>query len=266
MAIFKPPFPTFADWSDPINDGLVSAWLFNEKSGDTAHDSAGRNVGTLINGPTWVPSRDGGALDLDGTQDDTGDEINMGQPIALDVTGSEPLTLACRCLPDDFTFFSGVCGRYQAGTGDYFIRQQSSAGIFGGEVTGGVAVSTTGVSYGEWHDFVLTFSGKLVSFYVDGVLADSAATTGGVASNDKDFLVGLDPFLERHFDGKIGRIAFWKRCLGPSDVRRLWRDPFTGFRLADMIVPSGGAAPAGGLLKHPGWSGGMTEMTGGMVG
>jgi hypothetical protein len=69
--------------------GLTAGYAFNETAGTTAADASGHGiVGTLTNGPTWTPGRYGNALTLDGVND----YVNLGNPTALQVTGS--LTLS----------------------------------------------------------------------------------------------------------------------------------------------------------------------------
>ena len=55
-------------WAD-LTDGLVAHWRFDEGNGNIAHDSAGSNDGTLVNGPTWTTGKIDGALDFDGLND-----------------------------------------------------------------------------------------------------------------------------------------------------------------------------------------------------
>jgi len=69
--------------------GLTAGYAFDETSGTTAADASGHGiVGTLVNGPTWTTGRYGNALTLDGVND----YVNLGNPTALQLTGS--LTLS----------------------------------------------------------------------------------------------------------------------------------------------------------------------------
>src|SRR3989344_5236105 len=48
--------------------GLVGYWKFDEGTGTSAGDSSGNgNTGTLVNSPSWVTGKVGGALSFDGT-------------------------------------------------------------------------------------------------------------------------------------------------------------------------------------------------------
>jgi Concanavalin A-like lectin/glucanases superfamily len=64
---------------------LAAAYSFNETSGTTAADASGHGItGTLTNGPTFTPGRNGNAITLDGVND----YVNLGNPAALQLTGS----------------------------------------------------------------------------------------------------------------------------------------------------------------------------------
>ena len=63
----------------------AAAYAFDETSGTTAADASGHGInGTLTNGPTFTPGRNGNAITLDGVND----YVNLGNPAALQITGS----------------------------------------------------------------------------------------------------------------------------------------------------------------------------------
>ena len=69
--------------ADPL--GITAGYAFNEVSGTTAADASGHGiVGTLTNGPTFTAGKYGNAVTLDGVND----FVNLGNPTALQFTGS----------------------------------------------------------------------------------------------------------------------------------------------------------------------------------
>ena len=69
--------------ADPL--GITAGYAFDEVSGTTAADASGHGiVGTLTNGPTYTAGKYGNALTLDGVND----YVNLGNPTALQLTGS----------------------------------------------------------------------------------------------------------------------------------------------------------------------------------
>src|SRR5215510_1328506 len=64
---------------------LIAGYNFNEASGTSAADASGHNIiGTLVNGPTHTTGQYGNAVGLDGVND----YVNLGNPSALQLTGS----------------------------------------------------------------------------------------------------------------------------------------------------------------------------------
>ena len=69
--------------ADPL--GITAGYAFDEVSGTAAADASGHAiVGTLTNGPTFTAGKYGNAVLLDGTND----FVNLGNPTALQLTGS----------------------------------------------------------------------------------------------------------------------------------------------------------------------------------
>ena len=65
--------------------GITAGYAFDEVSGTAAADASGHAiVGTLTNGPTFTTGKYGNAVLLDGTND----FVNLGNPTALQLTGS----------------------------------------------------------------------------------------------------------------------------------------------------------------------------------
>ncbi len=69
--------------------GLAAGYAFDEVAGTTAADASRHGiVGTLTNGPTFTIGKYGNALTLDGVND----YVNLGNPSALQMTGSMTLS------------------------------------------------------------------------------------------------------------------------------------------------------------------------------
>ncbi len=64
---------------------IVAGYAFDDGAGTNVVDVSGNAInGTLFNGPSWVTGKNGGALDFDGTND----YVSLGNPTALQLTGS----------------------------------------------------------------------------------------------------------------------------------------------------------------------------------
>ena len=81
--IFETLEPRLLLAADPL--GITAGYAFNEISGTSAADASGHGIiGTLINGPTFTAGKYGNAVALDGVND----YVNLGNPAALQLTGS----------------------------------------------------------------------------------------------------------------------------------------------------------------------------------
>ena len=81
--IFETLEPRLLLAADPL--GITAGYAFDEVSGTSAADASGHGiVGTLTNGPTFTAGKYGNAVQLDGTND----FVNLGNPTALQLTGS----------------------------------------------------------------------------------------------------------------------------------------------------------------------------------
>jgi hypothetical protein len=69
--------------ADPL--GIAAGYAFNETGGTSTVDASGHGItGTLTNGPTFAAGKYGNAVALDGVND----FVNLGNPAALQLTGS----------------------------------------------------------------------------------------------------------------------------------------------------------------------------------
>ena len=74
---------------------------------------------------------------------------------------------------------------------------------------------------GLWHYVLLTYDGKVLRLYIDGVLADSKITSGVTPDNngDQEFVIGGDSSIdERFLKGDLDEIRVWNRALGTEEI------------------------------------------------
>ena len=252
MAFLTPPFPTFADWSNPINRGLVGAWLVNEKSGDTAHDSLGNNNGTLISSPTWVPSLHDGALLYDGASD----YVECGKVGQLDGATGFSIVMWIRRDEAVYSGFTGIFGRGPSGRRvPWIFGNNGNANILiQAETTSGssdINMTLTGASVqGQWYQIAVTWDGatKIARRYVDGVEEGTDPTSGSVFADittETTRIGGISGFAT--FLGAIGTTLAYSRALIPSEIQLLYADSTRGFRPRVEVFPAAGAPPGNAM-------------------
>ncbi|QDU68546.1 PKD domain-containing protein [Engelhardtia mirabilis] len=199
----------------------VSHWSLGDADDSAVVDDAGGPAGTYHGPVVGVEGPEPGttAADFDGTDDyveiphDAGLELDDGAVHltfnADDTSGTQGL------LSKDSTDFDngGHLTMYLEGS-TLKVRLQSASDSY--------FVEATGITAGEWHDVSFSFGSEGMQLFVDGVLRDSDAYTGGLGSNSggtgntEPVVIGANQWsssdgaadnLQHFFSGKIADVA-----------------------------------------------------------
>jgi PKD repeat protein len=77
----------------------------------------------------------------------------------------------------------------------------------------------------EWHLYVLTYDGAVVTLWLDGIAVESAPFTGRVARNvDRAVQIGGDPWGAA-FDGQIDEVRIYDKALSGTEIADLYASP-----------------------------------------
>src|SRR6266568_1552477 len=166
----KPNFPIIQS-GDPLNRGLLAAWLFCEGGGaTTVHDASKfNNTGTFVGPPTWTTGTHGKALNFDGTSQ----YINVS-PLQAFLNTSEG-TISLWFNQNSSTVIRELVDFRVDGNNEIEITQGN--GQFGitfrcNYSAGGTAktVSTSGLTNNIWYHVVMTWSKSAdqVKLYLNG--------------------------------------------------------------------------------------------------
>ncbi len=243
--ISKPPPGARVDWGNPINDGLIGWWLFNEGAGGSVQNVAGDNIGVTVNANpvNWVGSPQGGTIDFDGTDD----YINIGDAL-LTLSGQTGFAASMWVNPDviNFTDHRGILARGASATrtpwiwgpsGGNFIRMNLETTL------GVIDVSSAALTIGVWTHLVFSWDGDLCTVYKDGIAGDTDTLGGALESQDADAAIGLIVgFAE--WDGPLENIAVWNRPVTVSEVGTLHRNPYGGILRRRLYFTEAAAAAA----------------------
>ena len=226
------------DPSDPINTGLIGAWLF----GGAAFDVSGNgNTGTLHGSPSpaWAPSPWGLALSFSGSS--TSQYVDAG---AL-----SSISGATHCTIHAFFYRAAASNLVALGKGtshtscinitiyndgNIYLEPTSAAssyGYFPSSATGYHSVAFV-------YDGTQSTNATRLQGFFDGIeqtLSFSGTVPSTLASPTGDFTIGknsdaLDPTWTT---GIIGPVRVWLRTLPPPEIARLEVDPFAG-----LLFPS----------------------------
>lgn len=112
-------------------------------------------------------------------------------------------------------------------------------------------------------------NGLPISLYINGIYQTQATASWEIPASGTWFRIGYRRDLEYPFNGLLRDLRQYNRALSAAEVAALY-NPATRWELYQPLVPAWGkapaAAPAGALLRHPGMTGGMKELAGGMRG
>ncbi len=208
----------------PVNNGLVLHLPFDEGSGIVAADQSGQGNDGTLNGPTWVGSPLGAALDFDGVDD----LVEVPSDPTLDIT--DEVTLAAWINVRSYENWEGIITKGRTQTtyglnvwGDGTIRLTANWGSPAGGVGRGAWNSLGAVSLNTWHHVAATYDGQNIRFYIDGVedprVPDPVLTFGVV---DEPLTVGGDlPGQDEYLDGAINDVRVYNRALDATEISDL---------------------------------------------
>jgi hypothetical protein len=216
------------------DSNLAAHWTFGEGSGTVAHDWAGGNDGTLVNGPTWTSGQIGGALSFDGADD----YVEVPDSEALD--SPDELTISSWIYLHDKWFHNVIVAKSTAyDNGYYFVVNGAYAHSTGLE--GGVLVVNVGeaedylrgppISAGKWYHVACTFDAEAERLYVNGAkVRDRAAPVSSITPSGSNLRIGKsttmywNEFDDLHyFEGIIDDVRIYDRALSTEEINKTYQ-------------------------------------------
>ena len=239
--------------------GLVGWWPGDGDADDIWSD----NHGTLMNGATFAPGKDGQAFSLDGADD----YIQIPYDVSFNLS-SFTLQAWVKFTQDTYAC---IISRPQGGNptdGYSFFRLSNSDGRIGGGVLSewgpNISTSSSGSTFNDdtWHlcTFVHDIEADRMYIYVDeyGPWWDYSSP-GGMEHNLKGINIGSYDGSKWFFEGLIDEVAIWNRALTATEILAIYNaggmckpentppgqdvevfDPGTGTMILFDTVNSGG--------------------------
>ena len=239
--------------SHPLASGLLACWraLPDMERGTKWRDLAGKNDGTLVNGPVW--RADGLSFD--------------GSSHYVSVADSPTLTPAAISV-SAWIYVTGGEGTYRGivtkgnGSNDQSFALQinnstnriefwvSSNGTTIASVFGTTAFTAAAGNLNVWKHVTGTYDGTSYKIYVNGVLEGTdTVVTGALWDSSSAISIGkwAGGFSD-YFPGRMNDIRIYNRALSATEVASLYRDPLGMFgrvrvpigRFAETQAGSGG--------------------------
>ena len=218
-------------------------------TGNTLKDVSGNgNDGTLTNmdaATDWVASRNGNSLEFDGSDD----RIAVGDLPTLD-NMSVQLTVRVNSNPGGYRGFIGAVGATGTDYGSGFNLDMSSASSTsfdtliaeGGirRVHNGTNLMVSSVPFGVWCNLCFVVSSSELTLFLNGVKESSATRLNNSTSTIgmRNLVIGKRPYsgLNTHSNIDIASVLIHSRALSPTEIKQLYVDSLSPFRLKKRTV------------------------------
>jgi len=213
-----------------ISIDLVGHWKFDEGSGTIAADSSGNgNDGTLKNGPVWIRNgKIGGALSFDGVND----FVDLGpMNIIAGGSGNDGLTISIwfnadsmsgcgpRLISKAITSTSQSAHWWMVSFCNNLLRFRLKTD---GSTATFIANSGT-LQTSVWTHAAVTYDGKTVKIYKDGLEVGSAGKSGTISTSDSvQANIGRNPEGSNHYNGSLDEVRIYNRALSHSEIQDLF--------------------------------------------
>lgn len=224
--------------ADPL--GITAGYAFDETSGTTAADASGHGItGTLTNGPTFTAGKYGNAVTLDGVND----FVNLGNPAALQLTGSMTVSawVYVNSFPSDD---AAVISKRTAGEIGYQLDITKDTGprtigfkltnSSGGEM---FRYGATTLQLNTWYHIagVYNAANQTLDVYLNGAL-DDGQLVGSVTSSQQNSTANVNIGRRSsntgfEFAGRIDDVRIADHALTQTQIQ------------TDMATPLVGTAP-----------------------
>ncbi|PIR70651.1 MAG: hypothetical protein COU46_00365, partial [Candidatus Niyogibacteria bacterium CG10_big_fil_rev_8_21_14_0_10_42_19] len=195
----------------------------DETSGTTAADSSDSgNTGTLINGPVWTTGKIDGALNFDGTNDN----VSLGNPSALQITGDQ--TIAIWLKPNSFSARRNPYAKAYGGEGT--ITQEIDGvlnyyyGTGGGNTTPYQGFSNNSpLTLNQWSHVVIVrdLTNMTLRWYKNGIETNQvAASYSSATASSLNAYIGQG--YVSNYSGLIDEVRIYNTALSASEVQDLY--------------------------------------------
>ena len=225
-----PRFDAHGDGCIEPPSGIASWWPLDETSGTMAEDvtAGGSNSGTHIGGPTPLLGKVDGALGFDGVDD----RVHIPDP--LSTLQQQTFTIEAWVKTSTAELQCIVCkpfGNNNQNSFALFITPGLILGSYIGtsEAPGDGALASGGpaLTLGQFHHVAMTWDGRVLLLYLDGLLAFSDARAAGrtIVYDDSPVHLATDADPTDDFvaflGGVIDEVRFFDSALSADKIKAI---------------------------------------------
>lgn len=197
-------------------------WPLDEGSGSVAGDISGNGNDGTIYGASWVDGAVGEALQFDGSND----YVGVPNSSSLQISGA--ITVEAWVYRHSQSRDEMIVSKRSGETGFilYFYWGHNKAVFCTGSTSLSGVESTIDIEANTWYHIAGTYDGEVRRIYINGVLNNSQAAAGQLASNTVGLTIGKYNLGSSHyFDGVIDEVRIYSRALSQSEIEEHSNNP-----------------------------------------
>lgn len=242
--------------ADPLTDGLLGYWKFDDAGGRTAANTVdGGPAGALVENTSWTEGRREGSIDFDGLNARVDFSAAPSEQVTISAwvrSNSSGQSVFPRVVegPEHFLFFGRDPASPDSGnrnTIKFFAGKTSSDGIWN--------VPPDSVGDGEWYHVTATYDGAAVSnrpsIYLNGrslPVSAQIAPAGDRAASGMNWSIGDSRSNTRTWHGQIDDVRVYRRVLSPEEVSALAGEAFSQ-EAPGLVLHAPGSATVGEAVE-----------------
>lgn len=217
-----------------VQSSPIGYWRFNDGSGTIARTSVAGIDGVYVEAPNLAnPGVVVGNRSV--TLNGYSQYVRLGNDARYNLQGA--FSLECWVKINAFTRnWEAIMTK---GDNAWRLHRNGSARTvaFGANGLGADLAGTSIIDDGQWHHLAAVYDGAARYLYVDGSLEAYAPSTGNVAINAYNVLIGEnEQAFNRFFNGSIDEAAIYNRALSPDEVQSHFAGGYSGARFSTTLV------------------------------
>jgi len=244
-----PPAGATVDWGDPINNGAFAVYLLNEGGGQRLTNLVNPkgNVTAFGANNAWSTGNGGSAVICNST----GSAINIGNSSGSGWGAGNVMSYSAWVYFTTFlTGNQSIIGGQGFNT-QWRIDYSTAVQTLNEQGIVFIGSSTTALTTNKWFFVCMTYNASgTVQFYLNGKADGSATSLQTFNRSAQAELCGATGDGAPMTSGaKLSGFRGWDRVLTPTEVLRLFQEPFAGIYKPRQYWSRAGAAAGGAIIS-----------------
>jgi chitodextrinase len=222
---------------------VVLGYGFDAGTGATVADQSGSgNNGTLVNGATWGPGKNGGGMLFDGADD----HVSVADSSSLSIAGNQ-LSFSAWVYPTATSGTRIIAGKPYSSTAHiapyysyalYLIdTNRVTFRLRLGSTTRSLNTQQT-LPANAWSHVAGVYDGSTMTIYINGAPASSTSASGNITPFATPLLLGINGEKTQAWSGYLDDVRLSNRALTSSELQTHMNTPVGGASGTDTTAPT----------------------------